>query len=146
ERRSEAAERELTKVKLLEYLSTRVGTTLEGVVTGVEEFGLFVQGLELPAEGLVHVSSLQDDFYRFDRASHTLSGYRSGNRYRLGDQVCVVVARVDVDRRELDFRVVSRGKSATSERASGKKERQAKQAKSKGHTRSKDKTKNRRRK
>ncbi len=69
ERRSEAAERELTKVKLLEYLSTRIGTTMEAVVTGVEEFGLFVQGLELPAEGLVHVSSLQDDFYRYDRAA-----------------------------------------------------------------------------
>ena len=68
ERRAEAAERELTKVKLLDYLSTRIGTTLEAVVTGVEEFGLFVQGIELPAEGLVHVSSLADDFYRFDRA------------------------------------------------------------------------------
>src|SRR5262249_32976613 len=92
EQRSEAAERELTKVKLLEYLQTRVGMTLEAVVTGVEEFGLFVQGVELPAEGLVHVSSLNDDFYRFDRASHTLSGYRSGNRYRLGDSVLVAVA------------------------------------------------------
>ena len=65
---AEAAERELTKVKLLDYLSTRIGTTLEAVVTGVEEFGLFVQGVELPAEGLVHVTSLADDFYRFDRA------------------------------------------------------------------------------
>jgi ribonuclease R len=112
ERRSEAAERELTKVKLLEYLRTRIGTTLEAVVTGVEEFGLFVQGIELPAEGLVHVSSLQDDYYRYDRAAHTLSGNRSGNQFRLGDNVHVAVARVDVDRRELDFRLVSRGKSA----------------------------------
>lgn len=132
ERRSEAAERELTKVKLLDYLSTRIGTTLEGVVTGVEEFGLFVQGLELPAEGLVHISSLQDDFYRFDRASHTLSGNRSGNQYRLGDTLQVIVARVDVDKRELDFRVVSRGKAAPrAERPSAKKERQAKQAQAK---------------
>src|SRR5262249_4677894 len=108
ERRSEAAERELTKVKLLEYLKTRVGLVLPAVVTGVEEFGLFVQGIDLPAEGLVHVSSLSDDFYRYDRASHTLSGYRSGNSYRLGDQVQVAVARVDVDRRELDLRIVAR--------------------------------------
>ena len=93
ERRSEAAERELTKVKLLDYLSTRIGLKLEAVVTGVEEFGLFVQGTELPAEGLVHVSSLQDDFYRFDRASHTLAGHRSGNQYRLGDPVQVAVAQ-----------------------------------------------------
>ena len=134
ERRSEAAERELTKVKLLEYLATRIGTTLEAVVTGVEEFGLFVQGVELPAEGLVHVSSLQDDFYRYDRASHTLSGNRSGNRYRLGDNVTVAVARVDVDRRELDFRIVARGKAATPKpkRIGTKKERNEKRAKSKG--------------
>ncbi|MBI3839805.1 MAG: ribonuclease R [Planctomycetia bacterium] len=146
ERRSEAAERELTKVKLLDYLSTRIGITLEAVVTGVEEFGLFVQGLELPAEGLVHVSSLQDDFYRFDRASHTLSGYRSGNRYRLGDNVHVAVARVDVDRRELDLRVVARGKTtAKPKHTTTKKERQNKQAKSKGHTRSKDPGKKHRR-
>jgi len=147
ERRSEAAERELTKVKLLDYLSTRIGITLEAVVTGVEEFGMFVQGTELPAEGLVHVSSLGDDFYRFDRASHTLSGYRSGNRYRLGDNVLVAVARVDVDRRELDLRVVARAKAtAHPKRTPSKKERQEKQAKSKGHTRSKDKSKKQRRK
>ncbi len=108
ERRAEAAERELTKVKLLNYLSTRIGEEINAVVTGVEEFGLFVQGIQLPAEGLIHVSALQDDFYRYDRATHTLSGFRSGNCYRLGDPVQVQVARVDVDRRELDFRLVAR--------------------------------------
>lgn len=136
ERRAEAAERELTKVKLLDYLSTRIGLTLEAIVTGVEEFGLFVQGVELPAEGLVHVTSLADDFYRFDRASHTLSGYRSGNKYRLGDQVVVTVARVDVDRRELDLRIVARGKQAEHKRRPTKKdrvaERHAKPKKKKG--------------
>jgi ribonuclease R len=111
ERRAEAAERELTKVKLLNYLSTRIGDKLKGVITGVEEFGLFVQGIELPAEGLVHVSSLQDDFYRFDKRSHSLTGHRAGNAFRLGDPVEVMIARVDVDRRELDFRLVARGKA-----------------------------------
>ena len=140
ERRAEDAERELTKVKLLDYLSSRIGLKLEAVVTGVEEFGLFVQGVELPAEGLVHVSSLSDDFYRFDRASHTLAGYRSGNSYRLGDQVQVVVARVDVDRRELDFRIVARGKPAHTSNRPGKKERKAKQkAKEKKHGKAKGK-------
>jgi ribonuclease R len=109
ERRAEAAERELTKVKLLAYLSTRIGQQMDAVVTGVEEFGLFVQGVELPAEGLVHISSLQDDFYRFDRPTHSLAGFRSGNSFRLGDPVRVAVARVDVDRRSLDFRLVGRG-------------------------------------
>ena len=109
ERRAEAAERELTKVKLLNYLATRIGEEMDGVVTGVEEYGLFVQGIQLPAEGLVHVASLQDDYYRYERASHTLTGHRAGNSYRLGDLVRVMVARVDVDRRELDLRIVSRG-------------------------------------
>src|SRR6185295_10824532 len=95
ERRAEAAERELTKVKLLNYLSTRIGDVMDAVVTGVEEFGLFAQGIKLPAEGLIHVTSLQDDYYHFDRASHTLSGRRSGNSYRLGDLIQVSVARVD---------------------------------------------------
>ena len=90
----------------------RIGEQLDGVVTGVEEFGLFVQGTQLPAEGLVHISSLQDDYYRYDRGTHTLAGHRSGNSYRLGDQVKVTVARVDVDRRELDFRIVGRGDAA----------------------------------
>ncbi|HTU26468.1 MAG TPA: ribonuclease R [Pirellulales bacterium] len=122
ERRAEAAERELTKVKLLNYMAGRIGEEFDGVVTGVEEFGLFVQGIQLPAEGLVHVASLQDDYYRYDRASHTLAGHRAGNRYRLGDKVRVVVARVDVDRRELDLRIVARGgaavRSASGERLS----------------------------
>jgi ribonuclease R len=108
EQRAEAAERELTKLKLLIYMSSRIGEQLDAVVTGVEEFGLFVQGIKLPAEGLVHVATLSDDYYRFERKSHTLSGHRSGNSYRLGDMVRVEVARVDIDRRELDFRIVQK--------------------------------------
>ncbi len=108
EQRAELAERELTKVKLLNYLSGRIGEEMVGVITGVEEFGLFVQGVELPAEGLIHVSALADDYYRYDRASHTLAGHRAGNVFRLGDAIRVAVARVDVDRRELDFRLVKR--------------------------------------
>ena len=72
EQRAEAAERDLTKLKLLAYLSTRIGEEMEAVVTGVESYGLFVQGVKLPAEGLVRVESLRDDHYYFDRASHTL--------------------------------------------------------------------------
>jgi ribonuclease R len=112
EQRAEAAERELVKVKLLEYLKERIGEEMDAVITGVESFGVFVQGVQLPAEGLIHISSLTDDQYRFDRSSHTLSGHRSGNTYRLGDVVRVSVFRVDVDRRELDFRLVARHRRA----------------------------------
>jgi ribonuclease R len=108
ERRAEDAERELTKVKLLDYLSDRIGDEFDAVVTGVESFGLFAQGIELPAEGLIHVTSLADDYYHFDRTTHSLVGRRAGNQFRLGDPIRVAVARVDVDRRELDFRLAGR--------------------------------------
>jgi len=108
EQRAEAAERELIKLKLLAYLSQRIGEEMDAVVTGVESFGLFVQGVELPADGLIHLSSLGDDQYRFDRTTHTLAGYREGNTYRLGDLLRVAIFRVDTDRRELDFRLVGR--------------------------------------
>ncbi|MFM7207340.1 MAG: ribonuclease R [Planctomycetaceae bacterium] len=112
ERRAETAERELVKLKLLNFLTSRIGMELDAVVTGVEPFGLFVQGLGLPAEGLVPLDTLPDDAYRYDRASHTLAGRRAGQTFRLGDRVRVAVARVDTDRRELDFRLVGRGRRA----------------------------------
>ena len=113
EQRATEAERELKKVKLLLHLKDKVGTKLDGIVTGVESFGLFITGVELPAEGFVHISALSDDYYKFDRAGHVIKGFRSGNSYRLGDPVQVAVASVDVDRRELDFRLLAkRGKSA----------------------------------
>jgi ribonuclease R len=114
ERRAEAAERELIKVKLLLYLSSRIGEQMDAVVTGVEEYGLFAQGLELPAEGLIRVETLADDNYRFDRQTHSLTGYRQGHSYRLGDVVQVEIARVDVNRRELDFRLLGRLKRSNS--------------------------------
>jgi ribonuclease R len=109
EQRADAAERELTRIKLLALLASRIGTEMDAVVTGVESYGLFVEGLELPAEGLIHVDALADDYYSFDRGTHTLAGRRQGNQYRLGDRLRVVVARVDLERRELDFRLKERG-------------------------------------
>ena len=143
EQRAEAAERELTKVKLLELsCSTRIGEELDAVVTGVEEFGLFVQGIELPAEGLVHVSVAARRLLPLRPRTHTLTGHRSGNRYRLGDTVRVAVARVDVDRRELDFRLVrpnrrrvcpSRGVARGERRGDRVRDRGKKHGKDSGH-------------
>lgn len=105
ERRAEEAERDLTKLKLLSYLNSRIGEEMDALVTGVEPFGLFVQGIALPAEGLVRAESLVDDYYVFDREGHCLAGRRSGRTYRLGDKLRVAVARVDLERRTLDFRL-----------------------------------------
>lgn len=105
ERRAETAERELVKLKLLQYLSTRLGEKLDAVITGVADYGFFAQAEQFPAEGLVHISSLTDDFYRHDEEHHALFGQRTKKRYRLGDRVRVIVSRVDVQRRMLDFRL-----------------------------------------
>jgi ribonuclease R len=105
ERRAEAAERELVKLKILQYLSTRLGEKLDAVITGVADYGFFAQAERFPAEGLVHISSLTDDYYVFDEEHHALFGRRHKRRYRLGDRVRVEVARVDVQRRMLDFRL-----------------------------------------
>jgi ribonuclease R len=112
ERRAETAERELVKTKLLNYLSTRLGETLDAVITGVADYGFFAQAEKLPAEGLVHVSSLVDDYYWFDETAHTLEGRRTKRRFRLGDRVRVEVARVDLQRRMLDFRLAGVARKA----------------------------------
>ncbi len=103
ERRAETAERELIRVKLLTQLEGRIGEAFHAIVVGVEDFGLFCRLVELPIEGLLHVTSLADDFYYLEAGTHTLVGRRGGARHRLGDRIEVRVARVDVDRRELDL-------------------------------------------
>jgi ribonuclease R len=103
ERRAEAAERELIRVKLLTYLENHIGITFHAIITGVEDFGLFCRLVEMPVEGLLHVSSLADDYYYLESSTHTLIGRSSGRRHRLGDRIEIRIAHVDVDRRELDL-------------------------------------------
>ena len=103
ERRAEAAERELIRVKLLTHLESRIGETFQAIVVGVEDFGIFCRLVELPVEGLIHVTSLADDYYYLESGTHTLVGRSSGRRHRLGDRTAVRVAHVDLDRRELDL-------------------------------------------
>lgn len=105
ERRAEKAERELVRIKLLRYMETRVGEEMHAFITGVESFGLFCQGVEIPAEGMIHISSLTDDFYSYDQGTRTLTGQRTGREFRLGDPILVQIANVDIDRRQLDLRV-----------------------------------------
>jgi ribonuclease R len=127
EQRATQAERELTKVKLLNFLTPKIGMELDGIITGVERFGLFITGVKLPAEGFVHISALADDYYRYDRAGHVISGFRSGNEFRLGDTVRVAVAAVDVGARELDFRLLARDPKPLKRRQKKKKQSPEKQ-------------------
>ena len=110
ERRAEEAERELIKLKLLGYLKSRIGTTMQGIITGVTEIGLYVQGRPLPAEGFIPVGDLEDDHYFYDSATHTLEGHRTGSRYRLGDPLEVAIHDVDLDRREMELRLTSQAR------------------------------------
>lgn len=107
EQRAERAERELIKLKLLSYMEKRIGQTMSAVVTGVEDFGLFAQGIEIPAEGLVPIIGLPDDRYDYDSRAHALIG-RKGNQFKLGDVVVVKIANVDLDERTLQLEVVEK--------------------------------------
>ena len=125
ERRAEAAERELTKIKLLEFLEAKVGEVYSGVITGVQAFGLFVEIPHLLIDGLVHISSLKDDQYAFDRKRWALVGRRKGRILRVGSALEVRIVRVDIPRRQLDLepvetKAVGKPPKATSSRKAAK--------------------------
>ena len=101
-RRADKAERELIRVKLLEYLEERVGEEFDAVVTGVMQFGVFVRGTNLPAEGALPKEGLGGGWFDHDATAHTLTS-RDGVTYRLGMPLKVRVAKVDVEARVLEF-------------------------------------------
>lgn len=103
ERRAEEAERQVVRWKQAEYMRARIGEEFTGHVTGVTAFGLFVQLAEVFVEGLVHVSSLRDDFYRYDEIGHRLVGQRHGRILRLGDELRVRVRGVNEERWEVEL-------------------------------------------
>ena len=106
ERRAEDAEREIVQWKKVRFMADKVGDEFTGHVVGVTRFGLFVELVEHFVEGLVHVSGMADDYYRFVESEHALFGEASGRVYRLGDRVEVQVVRVDPMRRQIDLGVV----------------------------------------
>lgn len=108
ERRAESAERELVHLKLLQFLEDKIGLELPVVVTGVERFGLFCRGVELPVDGLVHISSLPYDRYDYDAGRLALVGKRNDNLFQLGHRLVVGIVSVDLDRREVDLKFVKR--------------------------------------
>jgi len=105
ERRAAEAEQELVDWKKVRFMADKVGDVLAGYVTGVTGFGLFVELEEYFVEGLVHISTLVDDYYRFDERRHTLSGESSRKIYRLGDRLEVLIVRVDLEKRRIDLAI-----------------------------------------
>ena len=106
ERRAEQAERELRRWRVLRHLEDRLGSVHRGLITGVGKPGLFVQLTRLGADGLVGLDSLVDDHYLFDDDGVSLVGRRTGRRFRMGDELRVRVAEVDLERRWLQLTIV----------------------------------------
>jgi ribonuclease R len=103
ERRAADAEREILQWKKVRFMADKVGDVFEGYITGVAPFGLFVELTEHYVEGLVHVSTMADDYYRFREQQHTLFGESTRKTYRLGDRVTVQIVRVDMERRQIEL-------------------------------------------
>ncbi|MBM7661509.1 ribonuclease R [Bacillus mesophilus] len=105
ERRAVEAERETDELKKAEYMEDKIGEEYDGMISSVTNFGLFV---ELPntIEGLVHVSYLTDDYYRYDESTYAMIGERTGNIFRIGDEIKVRLIKVNKDERSIDFEIV----------------------------------------
>ncbi|SDB97224.1 ribonuclease R [Shouchella lonarensis] len=105
ERRAVDAERDTDNVKKAQFMEDKVGETFTGIISGVTNFGLFVE-LDNTIEGLVHVSYLTDDYYRYDEKHYAMIGERSGTVFRIGDELEVRVAAVQVEEATIDFEIV----------------------------------------
>ena len=102
ERRAQEAERESDKLKKAEYMSYHLGEEFDGIISGVTGYGLYVE-LSNTVEGLVHVTSLRDDYYEFDQEAYELRGQLTKKIYHLGQKVRVRVADADAMKRTVDF-------------------------------------------
>ncbi|PKM51711.1 MAG: ribonuclease R [Firmicutes bacterium HGW-Firmicutes-7] len=102
ERRAEEAERETEKLKKVEYMQDKIGQTFDGVISSVTSFGLFIE-LENTVEGLIHVTSMTDDYYTHDKDHHCYIGERTSKIYRIGDVVKIIVTGADKAQRTIDF-------------------------------------------
>ena len=99
------AERDSIKYKQVEYMLPRIGQTFEGIISGITEWGMYVEEVETKAEGMIKLRDLGDDFWELDQKQYALIGQRTKRKFRLGDKVKVVVENVDLDRKQIDYRL-----------------------------------------
>ena len=97
------AERDVVAMLKVRFMEDKLGEVYDGIITGVTQFGFFVQLRDLFVEGLVHISSLGDDYYHYIENRHCLRGERTKRVFRIGDHVRVRVDRVDKERKRIDF-------------------------------------------
>ncbi|MGB5834226.1 MAG: ribonuclease R [Thiohalocapsa sp.] len=103
ERRADEATRDAEGWLKCEYMQDKLGDEIDGTITSVQGFGLFVELDEIHVDGLVHITALDNDYYHFDPVGHRLTGERTGQVYRLGDRMRVKVAAVNLQERKIDF-------------------------------------------
>ena len=139
EQRADDASRDVMAWLKAEYMQDKVGETFTGIITTVTNFGLFVELDDVYVEGLVHVSALKSDYYHFDQAKHQMVGENSGKSYRLGDSIEVLVARVDLDDRKIDFTLP--GSESDGKSGSNKGDKGSRKPKKKDSFKKKDKSK-----
>jgi len=98
-----SAERESKKLKQVEYMSDKIGGIFEGTISGVTEFGIYVEEKETKSEGMINVRNIGKDFYQFDKKTYSIIGQKTGKRFTLGDPIRFKVMGADLDKKTLDF-------------------------------------------
>jgi ribonuclease R len=106
ERLAADAERDSIKYMQVKFMEKHLGETFSGVISGVAEFGFWVEIPENGAEGLIKLRDLMDDSYMYDKATHAVYGSRTGKRYQLGDEVQIKVVKANLIQKQLDFKIV----------------------------------------
>ncbi|MEI6049346.1 MAG: ribonuclease R [Bacteroidota bacterium] len=105
ERLSAEAERASVKYKQVEYMSDKTGNVFEGVISGVTEWGIYVEIVENQCEGMIHIRELADDYYEYDEENYCIKGRSTGKIYTLGDRVNIEVVKADLQKKQLDYRL-----------------------------------------
>ena len=106
EKKASTAERDSIKYMQIKYMKTKEGEKFKGIITGVTDWGLYVELEKIRCEGLIKLSELQDDHYIYNKTSHFLEGYNSGKKFKLGQKVNVLVKKADTENKILDFKLV----------------------------------------
>ncbi len=105
ERLATEAERASVKYKQVEFMSDKLGQVFDGVISGVTEWGIYVEIIENHCEGMVHIRELSDDYFEYDEENYCIKGKKSGRCFMLGDRVSILVVKADLEKKQLDFRI-----------------------------------------
>jgi ribonuclease R len=103
ERKAMEAEWASIKYKQVEFLADKIGQVFEGVISGVAEWGLYVELLDCKCEGMISLKDLYSDFYEYDEKNYCINGKKTRKRFQLGDQIRIEIARANLAKRQLDF-------------------------------------------